>query len=115
MSSLGQALAVFGLLGVAIVHTLIAAVATRFFRLRLATDWGWMVFTAFAVPVIYVPTTIALLGALSIGDAGGLTIDQGTVIVLLWALPLALGVTLDRFWVPAPDELPQGANRRQQR
>lgn len=82
------------------VNTLAAALLTRLFRVRLETNWGAAVFVAFLVPVVLTLTTIAV-GAVA-GPALG---SRGLVVGLFVLLPLALGVTVDVFWMPAPAEV----------
>jgi len=81
-------------------NTAIAAVTTRFFRLQLQTRWGTVVYTALLVPVVLVVTTIVVF-SLGVGVDLGST---GAVLGLMVALPMALGVTIDVLYVPAPDE-----------
>jgi hypothetical protein len=102
-ATLGAVVGVVGVVGVVIVHTLIAAVVVRFFRLRLETGWGWVLYSALAVPVVYVASALVFLGVLGIGQS--LTVDRGTLLALVWGLPLALGVSLDLLWVPQPEEV----------
>lgn len=82
------------------VNTAIAALATRFFRVRLETVWGAAAFVGVFVPVaMLVP--IILLGSL-----GGPNLGSPAIVVgLLVALPLAVGVTVDVFWMPAPADV----------
>jgi len=91
----------FALMGVVFAgNTVIAAVMTRFFRLQLKTRWGTVVYTALLVPVTLVVTTIVAF-SLGVGVDLGST---GAVLGLMVALPMALGVTIDVLYVPAPDE-----------
>lgn len=84
------------------IHTLVAGVMTRFFRLRLETDAGWIVFTLFFVPIVLLLTTLVFSGPLGIGiDLGSPTV----VVAVMVGLPLALGVAIDLLYVPAPDEV----------
>lgn len=83
------------------VHTLLAAVATRFFRLRMKTQWGWVIYTLLVTPVLLFVTTLLTTGALGIGpDLGG----PGIAIAVMIGVPLALGFTIDLLYVPAPEE-----------
>jgi len=100
---LGDVVGVLGVAGVVVVHTLLAAVVVRFFRLRLDTQLGWMLYSLLAIPVIYVASALVFLGVLGIGRT--LTVDRGTLLAIVWGLPLALGVSLDLFWVPQPEEI----------
>jgi hypothetical protein len=94
---------IFGFLLIIVANTVIAAVAIRFFRLRLSTLWGAVVYTALFVPLIYLVTTILLSGF--IGFGGGGVRDRGTALILVWVVPFSLAVSLDVFWMPAPEEV----------
>ena len=101
--------AVVGLMAMISVHTLVAAVATRFFRIRLKSTWGPAVYTLFLVPLGLVASTLLLSGPLGIGADLG---SPGMALMLLVVAPLALGYTIDVFWMPHPDEveLPERAD-----
>jgi hypothetical protein len=86
------------------VNTLVAAVMTRLFRVRLDTDWGAAVFVALFVPVALTVLTI-LMGSIAGPSLG----SRGAVVGLLIVLPLALGVTVDVFWMPAPEAVERPA------
>ncbi|WP_254545718.1 hypothetical protein [Halomarina pelagica] len=93
---------VVGLLLVLGVNTAVAALATRFFRVRLDTQWGPVVFTLLITPVVLVLLTLFLSGILGFGfDLGSANAVLGVAVVL----PLALGTAFDYFWMPAPDEV----------
>ena len=80
-------LVLFG--AVLVAHTLIAAVATRFFRIRMETQWG---------SVLY---ALLFAGVLGIGvDLG----SSATVVGVMIGLPVALGFTVDVLYMPRPDE-----------
>ena len=95
-------LALAGLAVVVGVHTVVAAVATRLFRVRLESRWGPLVYTAVLVPVLLVLSTMVLTGVLGVGPDLG---DAGTVVFVLIVVPTVLGVTIDYVWMPAPDEV----------
>jgi len=101
-----------GLLFILLVNTAIAALMTRFFRVRLHTRWGSAIYTFLLIPVVLLATTI-VLGTVLGPDLGG----PGTVITLTIVAPGATGVAFDYFWMPAPEEvdLPETENRRQVR
>jgi len=82
------------------VNTLVAAIMTRMFRVRLETAWGAGVFVALFVPMALIFLTI-LLGSFAGPSLG----SRGAVVGLFVLVPLALGVTVDVFWMPAPDEV----------
>ncbi len=90
-----------GLLIIVGVNAAVAALLTRFFRVRLDTQWGPLVFTLTITPVVLVVLT-QVLSAIGLGfDLG----TPGAVIGLAVVLPLALGIAFDYFWMPAPDEV----------
>ncbi|MGB9964791.1 hypothetical protein [Halobacterium hubeiense] len=90
-----------GVAVIMLVHTAIAAVGARYFRITLKTRWGSVLYTAVLIPLVYVVTTLAL-GALGLG--AGAFEDTGQLIVVTWAFPFFLGWSIDLFWVPAPEE-----------
>ncbi|MFB6120453.1 MAG: hypothetical protein ABEJ68_04980 [Halobacteriaceae archaeon] len=103
LSTIGQAVTAVALLGLVALNTVIAGVSVRFFRLQLATRWGPVVYTALLVPLVYVVTALIVFGALGVGS--GLDLDQGTLLVFFWGVPLSLGVSLDVFWLPPPEDV----------
>jgi hypothetical protein len=90
------------LLGVvAVINTLIDAVMTRFFRIRLKTRTGSVIYALLLVPVVLLVTT--MLFGLVIPWDEGLAVP---VLLGVWiAMPLALGFTIDVLYVPPPDEI----------
>jgi len=107
-SPIAQAITIVGLLGLVGANAVIGAVAVRFFRLRLSTTWGVALYTLGGLPVFYTITTLFVLGVL--GIAGGFTLDTNTVVMLCWLLPASIGISIDVFWVPPPEELPDTAS-----
>lgn len=99
MVSLASAI---GLLVIIAVHTVFAAVATRFFRIRLDTQWGAAVYSLLLIPILLVVSTLVLSGALGLGADLG---SQAMVVMFVIAIPLALGFTIDVFWMPHPDDI----------
>jgi len=97
-----------GLVVVVVVHTLLAAVTTRYVRLRLNTQWGRALYAGLLVPVLLVLSTLVLTGALGLGGSLG----RRTALLVVLVLPLTLGYAIDLFWMPAPDEveLPETAD-----
>jgi hypothetical protein len=93
-------LVLFG--AVLVAHTLLAAVLTRFFRLRLKTQWGYVVYSLALIPVVLVVTTLVFFGVFPIG--AGLNLDGTTLLAATVGLPLALGFTIDTLYVPPPEE-----------
>ena len=92
-------------LGIAIVlvvvavQTAIAALLIRLFRVRLESQWGSVVFAVTVVPVVLTLTTLVL------GRVGPDLGSRGTVVFLMIGVPLALGLTIDYVWMPAPEEV----------
>lgn len=85
------------------VHTLLAAVLTRFFRIRLQTTWGTAVYALFLIPVVLLVGTLFFTGVLGIG--GGFTVRSGAFLVAaLVGLPMALGMTIDVLYMTPPEE-----------
>ncbi len=108
------ALHLVALLGLVFVNTAVAALGTRFFRVRLHTSWGSALYTATLLPVVLLVITLLVGGVIGLGP------DLGTpaaVVGLTIVVPLALGVAFDYFWMPAPEEvdLPQAGERRRPR
>ena len=82
------------------LHTLIAAVMTRFFRLRLKTQWGYVLFAIFLIPLVLFFSTLVFSGVLGIGVNLGSPIAALGVMI---GMPLALGFTIDTLYVPPPE------------
>jgi hypothetical protein len=95
-----------GLAVLLFVNAAIAALMTRFFRVRLDTRWASLVYVLVLCPVVMVVTVLFLSGVLGLGPNLG---SAGAVVVITVALPLAAGVTFDYFWMPSPEdvELPE--------
>lgn len=81
------------------VQTAIAALLIRLFRVRLASQWGPVVFAVTVIPVVLTLTTLVL------GRVGPDLGSRDTVIFLMIGVPLALGFTIDYVWMPAPEEV----------
>lgn len=92
---------IVGLLVIVGVNSVVTALLTRFFRVRLQTNWGTVVFVLLIIPVVLVVLTQIMSGAGLGFDLG----SAGTVIGVTIGLPLALGVAFDYFWMPAPEEV----------
>ena len=98
-------IALFGfasLVALVAFHTLVAGVTTRFFRLRLKTSWGWVVYTAVLTPMLLFVSTLFFTG---IGVGTGVDLVSPAVVVsALVFLPIVLGVAIDYLYVPPPEE-----------
>jgi len=86
------------------VHTLFAAVLTRFFRLRLNTQWGYVIYSFTITPVVLFVTTLVFFTLVPIGG-DGLILAQTTLLGASIGLPLVLGFTIDTLYVPPPEEI----------
>jgi hypothetical protein len=94
---------VVDVLGLAIIvlgNSAVAALLTRFFRVRLDTGWGSAAYVALGVPLVLLVSTL-LLGSVLGPNLG----SPGAVVGVAIALPLAVGVSFDYFWMPAPDDV----------
>ena len=85
-----------------LVNTAVAALLTRFFRVRLDTDWGSAIYVVLGGTFVLLVLTIVLSGVLNLGADVG---SRAAVFMLTILLPLSLGATFDYFWMPAPDEV----------
>jgi hypothetical protein len=101
-----------GLLFLLFVNTAIAALMTRFFRVRLNTRWGSAIYTVLLIPVALIITTL-VLGTVLGPNLG----SPAMVLTLTVVAPASLGVAFDYFWMPSPEEVdvPDTRNRRQVR
>lgn len=95
-----SALEVVGLLVLVGVNTTVAALMTRFFRVRLETRWGSVLYVLVLIPVALVIVTL-LLGSVLGPNLGEPALVVGVTVLL----PLTLGVAIDYFWMPAPEEV----------
>ena len=91
-----------GLLVIVLVNSALAALMTRFFRVRLQTSWGSILYALFLIPVTMVVVLFLLSGVFGLGADLG---SRASVIAITIAVPLAIGITFDYFWMPAPDEV----------
>lgn len=99
---------VVGLLVIVGVNTAVAALMTRFFRVRLDSRWGPIVFSLFLTPIALLVLTLLLGGVANLGfDLG----SGGAVVAVAIVLPLALGIAFDYFWMPSPEEVELPAQR----
>ena len=87
--------------GVLVFHTLVAAVMTRFFRVRLQTDWGTVVYATMLIPVALVVLTLVFTGVLGIGPDLG---SNYAVLAVMVGVPAALGATIDVLYMRPPEQ-----------
>lgn len=95
-------LAAVGYVVLVAVNTGVAVVLTRFFRVRLDTRWGAAVYTLVFVPLALLVSAVVLSGLFRLGGAAG---GREVALVLVVVLPLSLGLAIDFFWMPAPEEV----------
>ncbi|MFB6308357.1 MAG: hypothetical protein ABEH35_03425 [Haloarculaceae archaeon] len=93
---------VIGLLVIVLANSAVAALMTRFFRVRLSTRVGSVLYAVFFSPIAMVVVTLLLSGVFGLGPNLG---SQTAVIGATIVVPLALGITFDYFWMPAPEEV----------
>ncbi len=93
---------VIGLLFILFLNSAISALATRFFRVRLNTQWGSAVYVVLIIPVVLLAVTMFLSGAFGVGPNLG---TPAAVVGLTVMVPMAIGVTFDYVWMPSPDEV----------
>lgn len=94
-------LSIAGLLAIVGVHSLLAAVMTRYFRIALDSDWGTALFVVAGIPLVLLGTTLLASGVLGLGPSLGSPL---LVFVVLIVVPLSLGVLVDVLYIPPPDE-----------
>ena len=92
----------FGLGLILLVNTAIAALLTRFLRVRLHTEWGSILYSLFFCTVAILASTLLLSGVFNLGPDLGSAAAVFSIVVFL---PMATGITIDYFWMPAPDEV----------
>jgi hypothetical protein len=91
-----------GVVVIVAIHTAVAVVLTRFFRLQLATRWAAAIYTVVLVPLALLVSAAILSGALGLGGSIG---GRDVVLLLVIVLPLSLGIAIDVFWMPSPEEI----------
>ncbi|MFB6084617.1 MAG: hypothetical protein ABEJ94_10275 [Halorientalis sp.] len=103
-----SAVDIAGLLVIVGLNTTIAALATRFFRVRLNTQWGSALYAVVLTPIPLIGTTMLL------GTVLGPNLESSSTVLAVTVLtPLAVGIAFDFFWMPAPDDVSVPDNRRQ--
>ncbi|WP_135665585.1 hypothetical protein [Halorhabdus rudnickae] len=91
-----------GLAIIVLSNTAIAALLTRFFRVRMTTIWAGPLYAVLLGSLALLVSTLVLGGFLGLG--ANLASPVAVVAVTIVG-PLALGVTFDYFWMPAPEEV----------
>jgi hypothetical protein len=99
-AGMATAIDLVGLLVVLGVNSAAAAVLTRFFRVRLDTRWGSVVYALTLVPLVLLVLTL-VLGSVLGPDLGSPAAVVGVTVLV----PLAVGISFDYFWMPAPEEV----------
>jgi hypothetical protein len=93
---------VAGLAVMVLVNSTLAALATRFLRVRMTTSWGGMIYALLLIPlglILLIPVYSGLLG--STVQFGATT----TLLVVAVGIPLTLGLTFDYIWMPSPEDV----------
>lgn len=99
---MASAVEVLGLVVLVAINTAVAALGTRFLRVRLHTRVGSAIYVATLVPVALFVVTMAYDVVIRLlPDLGSPAAVIGVAVVL----PMALGVTVDYVWMPAPGEI----------
>ena len=91
-----------GLIVIVLVNSALAALMTRFFRVRLKTGWGSVLYALLLIPFTMVLVLFVLSGVFGLGTDLG---SRAAVIAITIGGPLAVGITFDYFWMPAPEEV----------
>lgn len=91
-----------GLLAIVVGHTILTAVLTRLFRVRLATRWGPFVYVLTIIPVVLFVSTLISSGVFGIGPNLGGTIPALFTTI---GIPMTIGIAIDYLWMPAPADI----------
>ncbi|WP_018257541.1 hypothetical protein [Halomicrobium katesii] len=91
-----------GLLVIVLVNSAVTALMTRFFRVRLDTRWGSVLYSLLLCPVALFVLLLVLSGVFKLGGNLG---SRALVVLATIFFPLGLGLTFDYVWMPAPDEV----------
>jgi hypothetical protein len=104
-----SAVGLAGLLVIVLLNSAVTALMTRFFRVRLNTSWGSLVYSVLLCPFVMF-VVFMVLGTLGFG--AGLNLGNGVAVAVTILVPLAIGMTFDYVWMPSPDEveLPTSTN-----
>lgn len=93
---------ILGLLVIVLLNTAMTALMTRFFRVRMNTRWGGLLYAVMLCPVAMFVVVLVLSGIFGLGlDLG----SRELALLITMGLPLVVGITFDYFWMPAPDEV----------
>lgn len=91
-----------GLLVIVFANSALTALMTRFFRVRLDTRWGSLLYAVVLCPLVMLVVVFVLSGVLQLGGDLG---SPALVVFVTIMLPLAVGLTFDYLWMPAPEEV----------
>lgn len=91
-----------GVLVIVLINSGVTALMTRFFRVRLNTRWGSLVYAVLLCPVVMVVILLILSGVFRLGGNLG---SRSLVLTITVFVPLAIGMTFDYFWMPSPEEV----------
>jgi hypothetical protein len=91
-----------GLLVIVLLNSAVTALMTRFFRVRLNTQWGSLLYSVLLCPLAMF-VVFMVFGVLGFG--AGLNLSTGVAVSLTIFVPLVVGMTFDYIWMPSPDEV----------
>lgn len=91
-----------GLVVIVLANTGIAALLTRFFRVRMTTAWAGPLYAVGLGSFAMLVSTLLLGGFLSLGPN---LQSHGLVVGVTIVTPLVIGMTVDYLWMPAPEEI----------
>jgi len=96
-----SAVGLAGLLVIVLVNSAVAALMTRFFRVRLHSRWGGLVYS-----ILLCPLVLLVLGVLlSVPVGPFITLDRMAFLLVVVFVPLTVGMVFDYVWMPSPDDV----------
>ena len=98
-----SAVGLLGLLVIVLLNSALTALMTRFFRVRMNTRWGSLIYAILLCPIAMFVVLLVLSGPLPLGE--GLSLSTNATLLVTIGIPLAVGMTFDYFWMPSPDEV----------
>jgi hypothetical protein len=99
---MASAIEIVGLLVILGINAAVTALMTRFFRVRLHTRWGSLLFALLLTPLVMLFITLVASGVFGLGPNLG---SPGAVVGITILVPLTVGITFDYVWMPSPDEV----------
>jgi hypothetical protein len=96
------AVGLLGLLVIVFLNGALTALMTRFFRVRMRTRWGGVLYSVLLCPFAMFIVFVVLA---TLGFGGDLELGTGTALTLTILVPLIVGMTFDYVWMPSPGEV----------